>query len=149
MINRQNSWGDLFENGLESPHKCTCANCSYSLINIIYKFLDIVWNWNINLDFGINDKYSFAMPFCQICYILQSTLWLCPSSKALSESTWETCVINSAPILIIQLCRFSNQGGQLLKDKNFFSCTQSESNKHLLLPITVEDYKQIFFNCHY
>ena len=25
------------------------------------------------------------------------------------------------------------------KDANFFSCTQSESNKHLLVPITVED----------
>ena len=35
--------------------------------------------------------------------------------------------------------RFSNQGGQLIKDANFFSCTQSESNKHLVVPITVED----------
>ena len=42
-------------------------------------------------------------------------------------------------ILIVQLCQFSNQGGQLIKDANFFSCTQSESNKHLLVPITVED----------
>ena len=65
--------------------------------------------------------------------------WFCPSCKALSESTRETCIINSAPILIIQLCRFSNQGGQLIKDANFFSCTQSESNKHLVVPITVED----------
>ena len=30
--------------------------------------------------------------------------WFCPSCKALSESTRETCIINSAPILIIQLC---------------------------------------------
>ena len=65
--------------------------------------------------------------------------WFCPSCQALSESTRETCIINSAPVLIIQLCRFSNQGGQLIKDANFFSCTQSESNKHLLVPITVED----------
>ena len=65
--------------------------------------------------------------------------WFCPSCKALSESTRETCIINSAPILIIQLCRFSNQGGQLIKDANFFSCTQSESNKHLLVPLTIED----------
>ena len=65
--------------------------------------------------------------------------WFCPSCKALSESTRETFIINSAPILIIQLCRFSSQGGQLIKDANFFSCTQSESNKHLLVPITVED----------
>ena len=34
--------------------------------------------------------------------------WFCPSCKTLSESTRETCIINSAPILIIQLCRFSN-----------------------------------------
>ena len=65
--------------------------------------------------------------------------WFCPSCKAYSESTRETCFIISAPILIIQLCRFSNQGGQLIKDANFFSCTQSESNKHLLVPIPVED----------
>ena len=65
--------------------------------------------------------------------------WFCPSYRALSESTRKTCIINSAPMLIIQLCRFSNQGGQLIKDANFFSCTQSESNKHLLVPITVED----------
>ena len=65
--------------------------------------------------------------------------WFCPSCRALSESTRETWIINSAPILIIQFCRFSNQGGQLIKDANFFSCTQSESNKHLLVPITVED----------
>ena len=49
--------------------------------------------------------------------------WLCPSCNLLSESTRETCIINSAPILIIQLCRFSNQGGQLVKNENFLSCT--------------------------
>ena len=65
--------------------------------------------------------------------------WFCPSCKAYSERTRETCFINSAPILIIQLGQFSNQGGQLIKDANFFSCTQSESNKHLLVPITVEN----------
>ena len=65
--------------------------------------------------------------------------WFCPSCSVLSESTKETCIINSAPILIIQFCRFSNQGDQLMKDANFFSCTHSESNKHLAVPITVED----------
>ena len=65
--------------------------------------------------------------------------WFCPSCKALSESPRETCIINSARILITQLCQFSNQGGQIIKDADFFSCTQSESNKHLLVPITVED----------
>ena len=65
--------------------------------------------------------------------------WFCPSCNLLFESTRETCIINSAPILIIQLCRFSNQGGQLVKNENFFSCTQSESNKDLTVPITIED----------
>ena len=63
----------------------------------------------------------------------------CPSCNLLSERTRETCVINSAPILIIQLCRFSNQGGQQVKNENFFSCMQSESNKDLTVPITIED----------
>ena len=65
--------------------------------------------------------------------------WFCPSCRALSESTRETWIINSAPILIIQFCGFSNQGSQLIKHANFFSCTQSESNKHLMVSITVEN----------
>ena len=65
--------------------------------------------------------------------------WFCPSCNLLCESTRETCIINSAPILIIQLCRFSNQGGQLVKNENFLSCTRGESNKDLTVPITVED----------
>ena len=65
--------------------------------------------------------------------------WFCPSCNLLSESTRETCIINSAPNLIIQLCQFSNQGGQLVKNENFFSCTESESNKDLTVPITIED----------
>ena len=43
--------------------------------------------------------------------------WFCPSCKTLSGSSRETCVMNSAPILAIQLCHFSNQGGQLVKDE--------------------------------
>ena len=65
--------------------------------------------------------------------------WFCPSCNVLCESTRETCIINSAPILIIQLCRFSNQGGELVKNVNFFSCTWGEPNKDLTVPITVED----------
>ena len=65
--------------------------------------------------------------------------WFCPSCNLLSERTRETCILNSAPNLIIQLCQFSNQGGQLVKNENFFSCTESESNKDLTVPITIED----------
>ena len=65
--------------------------------------------------------------------------WFCPSCNLLSESTREICIINSSPILLIQLCRFSNQGGQLVKNENFFSCTESKSDKDLTVPITIED----------
>ena len=65
--------------------------------------------------------------------------WFCPSCNLLCESTWETYIINSGPILIIQLCRFSNQRGQLVKNENFLSCTRGESNNDLTVPITVED----------
>ena len=65
--------------------------------------------------------------------------WFCPSWKTLSESTRETCVMNSAPILAIQLCRFSNQGAQLIKDEILVSCTQSQPGQYLTVPITVDD----------
>ena len=65
--------------------------------------------------------------------------WFHPSCKTLSESTRETCVMNSAPILAIQLCRFSNQGGQLVKDETLVSCTQSQVGQYLTVPITIED----------
>ena len=47
--------------------------------------------------------------------------------------------MNSAPILAIQLCRFSNQGGQLVKDETLVSCTQSQVGQYLTVPITIED----------
>ena len=40
--------------------------------------------------------------------------WFCSSCKTLPESTRGTCVMNSAPIIAIHICRFSNQGGQLV-----------------------------------
>lgn len=62
--------------------------------------------------------------------------WFYLSSNALSESIRKTSIINFAPYLIIPLCWFSNQGGHLVQHDNFFSCTQSESSKHLMIPIT-------------
>ena len=47
--------------------------------------------------------------------------------------------MNSAPILAIQFCRFSNQGGQLVKDETLVSCTQSQVGQYLTVPITIED----------
>ena len=70
-----------------------------------------------------------------LCLSLSLSLCLCLSlslfvSLSLSESTRETCVMNSAPILAIQFCRFSNQGGQLVKDETVVSCTQSQVGQH-------------------
>ena len=75
-----------------------------------------------------------------------------PSCNLLCESTRETSIITSAPILIIHLCWFSNQGGQLVKNENFFSCTQGESNKDLTVPITGGRsffYRHVFFDFQY
>ena len=65
--------------------------------------------------------------------------WFGPSCNLLSKSTRETCIVNSTSILIIQPCQFSNEGGQLVKNENFLICTQSESNRDLTVPITIED----------
>ena len=65
--------------------------------------------------------------------------WFCPSYNTLSESTRETCIMNSAPILAIQLYRFSNLAGQLVKDETLVSCTQSQVGRYLTVPITIED----------
>ena len=66
-------------------------------------------------------------------------MFFSPLCNVVSKSARETSIINFAPILIIRLHQFSNQGGQLIKDENFFNCSQSESNKQLTVPITVED----------
>ena len=50
--------------------------------------------------------------------------WFCLSCPVISESTRETSIISPAPILTIQVYRLSNQGCQIIKDANFFSCTQ-------------------------
>ena len=39
----------------------------------------------------------------------------------------------------LPICLLTKRSFQFCTDANFFSCTQSESNKHLLVPITVED----------
>ena len=71
--------------------------------------------------------------------LLSQNKYFCPSYSLLCESTREICIINFASILIIQVWRFSDQGGQLVKNENFFSCTQSKSNKDLTVTITKED----------
>ena len=109
-----------------SCNTCFCSSESEETLGIL--FLQVL----LDIQASIN---QFLKPET----LSSQNKWVCPSCRVLSESTRETCIINSAPILIIQHCGFSSQGGQLIKDANFFSCTQSESNKHLLVPITVED----------
>ena len=53
--------------------------------------------------------------------------------------------MNSAPILAIQLCCFSNRGGQLVKDETLVSCTQSQMGQYLTVLITIED-EVLFIN---
>ena len=106
----------------------TCFCCSLSEEN-----LDIV-----TLPVSTDIQTSMNQ-FLKPDILLSQNKWFCPSCNLLSESTRETCIINSAPILIIQLCRFSNQDGQLVKNENFFTCTQSESNKDLTVTLTIED----------
>ena len=47
--------------------------------------------------------------------------------------------MNSAPVLVIKLCLFSNRGGQLHKNETLVSSTQSQLGQYLTVPITIED----------
>ena len=47
--------------------------------------------------------------------------------------------MNFASILAIQLCRFSNRGGQLVKDETVVSCIQNRLGQYLTVLITIED----------
>ena len=91
----------------------------------------------VTLPFSVDIQTSMNQ-LLKLEILTSQNKWFLQSCNLLCESTRETCIINSAPILIIQLCRFSNQGGQPVKNENFFSCTQSESNKDLTVPITIE-----------
>ena len=62
-----------------------------------------------------------------------------PLLARLSERARETCVMNSAPILAIQLCGFSNWGGKLVKDETLASCTQSQLGQYLTVATTIDD----------
>ena len=109
-----------------SCNTCFCSSESEETLGIL--FLPVL----LDIEASIN---QFLKPET----LSSQNKWVCPSCRVLSESTRETCIINSAPILIIQLCRFSNQCCQLTKGANFCNWTQSRSNKHLVVSITVED----------
>ena len=122
-------------NTLRTTLSCNTCLCSF----VLEENLDIL-SLQVSTDIQTSLK-QFLSP-----EILSSgNKWFCPSCKTLSESTRETCVMNSAPILAIQLCRFSNQGGQLVKDETLVSCTQSQVGQYLTVPITIED-KVSFIN---
>ena len=56
-----------------------------------------------------------------------------------TENNKEKSVINSAPILAIQLSCFSTLVGQLGKAKTLASCTQSKPSQYLTVPTTTEE----------
>ena len=109
----------------------SCNNCLYSSVS------------EENLDIlplqVLTDIQTSINQFLSPEILSSQNKWFSPSCKIFSESTRETCVMNSAPILAIQFCRFSNQGGQLVKDKTLVSCTQNEPGQYLTVPITIED----------
>ena len=110
-----------------SSNTCFCSSASEENLNIVTLAVSADIQTSIN---------QFLKP--EILSLQNK--WFCPSCNVLSESTRETCIINPALILIIRffadsLIRMVSQ----LKNENFFSCTQSESNKDLTVPITIED----------
>ena len=111
----------LISNRLRTTVSCNTCLCS----SVSEENLDIL---PLQVSTGIKTSLKqFLSP-----EILSSgNKWFCPSCKTPSDSTRETCVMNSAPILAIQLCHFSNRGGQLVKDETFVSCTQSQLGQYL------------------
>ena len=49
------------------------------------------------------DIQTFMNPFLKPEILTAQNNWFCPSCNLLCESTRETCIINSGPILIIQI----------------------------------------------
>ena len=119
----------LISNALRTTLSCNTCLCS----SVSEENLDIL---SLQVSTGIQTSLK---QFLSPEILTSGNKWFCPSCNTLSESTRETCVVNSAPILAIQLCRFSNQGGQLVKDETLVSCTQSQVGQYLTVPITIED----------
>ena len=124
-----------------NTHKITVSCNTGICSSVSEENLDIV---TLPISAGIQTSMN---QFLKPEILTSQNKWFCPSFNLLCESTRKTCIINSAPILIIQFCRFSYQGGQLIKNENFLSCTQSESNKDLTVPITIED--EVYFTNKY
>ena len=117
-----------------SCNTCLCSSASEDILDILA--LQISTEIQTSLNQFLNPE------------ILSSqNKWFYPSCKTLSDSTRETCVMNSAPILVIQLCCFSYHGGQLVKEETLVSCTQSQMGQYLTVPITIED-EGSFMNKH-
>ena len=119
----------LISNTLRTTVSCNTCLCS----SVSEENLDIL---SLQVSTGIQTSLK---QYLSPEILTSGNKWFCPSCNTLSESTRETCVMNSAPILAIQLCRFSNQGGQLVKDETLVSCTQSQVGQYLTVPITIED----------
>ena len=103
-------------------NKCFCSTMSEETLDILP--LPIV----SDIQTSFNSYLSPEILSCQ-------NKWFCPSCNALFESTREIHIIRSAPILIILLRRFSNQGQTLLKNEDSFNCIQSQ---HLSVPVNCD-----------
>ena len=119
----------LIFNTLRATVSCNACLCS----SVSEENLDIL---SLQVSTGIHTSLK---QYLSPEILTSGNKWFCPSCNTLSESTRETCVMNSAPILAIQLCRFSNQGGQLVKDETLVSCTRNQVGRYLKVPITIED----------
>ena len=119
----------LLSNTLRTTVSCNTCLCS----SVSEQNLDIL---SLQVSTGIQTSLK-QFPSPEI--LTSGNKWLCSLCNTLSESTRETCIMNSAPILAVQLCCFSSQGGQLVKDKTLVSCTQSQVGQYLTVPITIED----------
>ena len=106
----------LISNTLRTTVSCNTCLCS----SVTEETLDIL---SLQVSTGIQTSLK---QYLSPEILTSGNKWFCPLCNTLSESTRETCVMNYALILVIQLCRFSNQGGQLVKDETLVSCTQSQ-----------------------
>ena len=70
--------------------------------------------------------------------------WFCASCNCLTENNWETSIISSGSILVIQLSRFSTSFSGLIKDQQVFNCSPELDLK---VPITLED--EVSFSTKY
>ena len=119
----------LISNTLKTTvYSNTCQCSSVSEENLDIQSLQVSTDIQTSLKQFLSPEVlsSGNIWFCPSCKALSVSLSLCLSLSvslslslclSLFESPRESCFMNSALILAIQLCRSSNWGGHLIKDK--------------------------------